>query len=69
VRDSESPELARAIDALVALLDALEGRVGTDELLPAAVVDETRAAYDALAAADRLALGAVLRASGEPSEN
>jgi hypothetical protein len=38
-----SPELARAIHALVALLDALEQRVGTDELLPRAVVDEARA--------------------------
>jgi hypothetical protein len=64
-----SPELARALDALVALLDALERRVGTDELLPALVVDEARAAYGALAAADRLALGAVLRAAGEPTEN
>jgi hypothetical protein len=64
-----SPELARAIDALVALLDALEGRVGTDALLPRAVVDEARAAYDALAAADRQALGAVPRTAGEPTEN
>jgi hypothetical protein len=64
-----SPELARAIDALVALLDALEQRLGTDELLPVAVVDEARAAYAALAAADRQALGAVLRAVAEPTEN
>jgi len=64
-----SPELARAIDALVAVLDALERRVGTGELLPRAVVDEARAAYDALAATDRLALGAVLRAAVEPTEN
>jgi hypothetical protein len=64
-----SPELARAIHALVALLDALEQRVGTDELLPRAVVDEAREAYGALAAADRLALGAVLRAVAEPTDN
>jgi hypothetical protein len=64
-----SPELARAIDALVALLDALERRVGTDERLPQTVVDEARAAYDGLAAADRQALGAVLRAAAEPTEN
>jgi hypothetical protein len=64
-----SPELARALDALVALLEALEERVGTDELLPAAVVGEARAAYAALAAADRQALGAVLRAAVEPTEN
>ena len=64
-----SPELARAIDALAALLDALERNVGTDELLPRAVVDEAHAAYDALAAADRLAFGAVLRAAAEPTEN
>jgi hypothetical protein len=51
------------------LLDALEGRVGTDGLLPGAVVDEARAAYAALAAADRQALGAVLRAAAEPTEN
>jgi hypothetical protein len=64
-----SPELARAIDALVALLDALEERIGTDELLPAAVVDEARAADGALAGADRLAPGAVLRAVSAPTEN
>jgi hypothetical protein len=64
-----SPELARALAALVALLDALEQRLGTDELLPRAVIDEARAAYDALAAADRLAFGAVLRAAAEPTEN
>ena len=64
-----SPELARAIDALVAVLDALEERVGSDELLPPAVVDEARAAYEALTVADRQALGAVLRAAAEPTEN
>jgi hypothetical protein len=64
-----SPELARAIDALVALLDALEQRVGTKEMLPSAVVDEARDAYEALAAADRQALGAVLRAAAGPTEN
>ena len=64
-----SPELARAIDALVAVLEALERRVGTGELLPRAVVDGARAAYGALAAADRLAFGAVLRAAAEPTEN
>jgi hypothetical protein len=64
-----SPERARAIDALVASLDALGQRLGTDELVPRALVDEARAAYGALAAADRQALGAVLRAAGEASEN
>jgi hypothetical protein len=64
-----SLELARAIDALVAVLDALEQRVGTGELLPGAVVDEARAAYDALTVADRRALGAVLRAAAGPTEN
>jgi hypothetical protein len=64
-----SPELARALAALVALLDALEQRVGSDELLPLAVVDQARAAYDALAPADRRALGAVLRAVAGPTEN
>jgi hypothetical protein len=69
MRASVSPELARALDALVALLDALEPRVGTRELLPRSIVDEARAAYDALAAADRLAFGVVLRAAAEPTEN
>jgi hypothetical protein len=64
-----NPELARAIEALVAVLDALERRIGTGERLPRAVVDEARAAYDALAPADRLAFGAVLRAAAEPTEN
>jgi hypothetical protein len=64
-----SPELARALDALVALLGALEQRLGTDQLLPDAVGGEARAAYGALAAADRLALEAVLRAAAEPTEN
>jgi hypothetical protein len=54
---------------LIALLDALEGRVGTDELLPGAVVEEAQTRYEALAAADRQALGAVLRAAAEPVEN
>jgi hypothetical protein len=63
------PELARAIDSLVALPDALEQRLGSDELLPRAVVEEARAADGALDAAERPALGAALMAAAEPTEN
>jgi hypothetical protein len=63
-----SPEFARAIDALVALLDALQRRMGTDELRPAAVVHQARTAYGAVRGGDRQALGAVLGAATEPTE-